>query len=88
MPMTESRRSWDEVAEAPAGSQAEADEPVRFHLQEDGSQNHRAGGRRVGVRVGQPLWNGNIGTLIAKPRKKARNTHHCRSTRTCTGDSA
>ena len=28
---------------------------------------------------GSQVWNGNIGTLIAKPRKKARNTHHCRS---------
>ena len=27
---------------------------------------------------GSQVWNGNIGTLIAKPRKKARNTHHCR----------
>ncbi len=28
---------------------------------------------------GSQVWNGNIGTLIAKPRKNARNTHHCRS---------
>ena len=34
--------------------QAEAQEPVRPHLQEHGRQNHRACGRRVGVRVGQP----------------------------------
>src|SRR6187455_2097958 len=27
---------------------------------------------------GSQVWNGNIGTLIAKPRKNARNTHHCR----------
>src|ERR671935_2707997 len=27
---------------------------------------------------GSHVWNGNIGTLIAKPRKNARNTHHCR----------
>src|SRR5438094_9676463 len=26
---------------------------------------------------GSHVWNGNIGTLIAKPRKNARNTHHC-----------
>src|SRR5216110_1205094 len=26
---------------------------------------------------GSQVWNGNIGTLIAKPRKNARNTHHC-----------
>jgi hypothetical protein len=26
---------------------------------------------------GNQVWNGNIGTLIANPRKKARNTHHC-----------
>src|SRR5256885_15755695 len=26
---------------------------------------------------GSHVWNGNIGTLIAKPRKKARKTHHC-----------
>ena len=34
--------------------QAEAQEPVGAHLQHDGRQDHRAGGRRVGVRVGQP----------------------------------
>ena len=34
--------------------QAEAQEAVRAHLQQDGRQNHRAGRRRVGVRVGQP----------------------------------
>ena len=34
--------------------QAEPDEPVRPHLQEDGRQDDRAGRRRVGVRVGQP----------------------------------
>src|SRR5207249_8817043 len=28
---------------------------------------------------GSHVWNGNIGTLIAKPRKNARKTHHCRS---------
>ena len=28
---------------------------------------------------GSQVWNGNIGTLIAKPRKKARNTQNCRS---------
>src|SRR5438128_695328 len=28
---------------------------------------------------GSHVWNGNIGTLIAKPRKNARNTHHWRS---------
>src|ERR1700730_16879338 len=27
---------------------------------------------------GSHVWNGNLGTLIAKPRKKARNTHHWR----------
>src|SRR5213594_727088 len=27
---------------------------------------------------GSQVWNGNIGTFIAKPRKKARNTDHCR----------
>src|SRR5437762_12171160 len=27
---------------------------------------------------GSHVWNGNIGTLIAKPRKNARKTHHCR----------
>ena len=27
---------------------------------------------------GSQVWNGNIGTLIENPRKKARNTHHCR----------
>src|SRR5262252_7330133 len=26
---------------------------------------------------GSHVWNGNIGTLIANPRKNARNTHHC-----------
>ena len=26
---------------------------------------------------GNQVWNGNIGTLIENPRKKARNTHHC-----------
>ena len=26
---------------------------------------------------GSQVWNGNIGTLMAKPRKNARNTHHC-----------
>ena len=34
--------------------QAEPQEPVGAHLQEDGRQNHRAGRRRVGVRVRQP----------------------------------
>src|SRR6266702_2793086 len=28
---------------------------------------------------GSHVWNGNIGTLIAKPRKKARNTQNWRS---------
>src|SRR5205809_1962788 len=28
---------------------------------------------------GSHVWNGNIGTLIAKPRKNARKIHHCRS---------
>ena len=28
---------------------------------------------------GSQVWNGNIGTLIAKPRKKARKTQNCRS---------
>ena len=27
---------------------------------------------------GSQVWNGNIGTLTANPRKNARNTHHCR----------
>src|SRR5437762_5128180 len=27
---------------------------------------------------GSHVWNGNIGTLIANPRKNARKTHHCR----------
>src|SRR6185369_175744 len=27
---------------------------------------------------GSQVWNGNIGTLIAKPRKNARKIHHCR----------
>src|SRR6266851_792001 len=27
---------------------------------------------------GSHVWNGNIGTLIANPRKKARKIHHCR----------
>src|SRR6478736_5302193 len=27
---------------------------------------------------GSHVWNGNIGTLMAKPRKNARKTHHCR----------
>src|SRR5438552_2022319 len=27
---------------------------------------------------GSHVWNGNIGTFTAKPRKNARNTHHCR----------
>src|ERR1051325_11307999 len=27
---------------------------------------------------GSQVWNGNIGTLMAKPRKKARKIHHCR----------
>ena len=26
---------------------------------------------------GSQVWNGNIGTLTAKPTKKAQNTHHC-----------
>ncbi len=33
---------------------AEAQESVGAHLQQDGGQNHRAGGRRIGMRVGQP----------------------------------
>src|SRR4029078_6981321 len=28
---------------------------------------------------GSHVWKGNIGTLIAKPRKNARKIHHCRS---------
>src|SRR5215472_7303192 len=27
---------------------------------------------------GSHVWNGNIGTLIAKPKKNARKIHHCR----------
>src|SRR5579871_4518006 len=27
---------------------------------------------------GSQVWNGNIGTLTAKPTKNAQNTHHCR----------
>src|SRR5579871_3789189 len=26
---------------------------------------------------GSQVWNGNIGTLTAKPTKNAQNTHHC-----------
>ncbi len=26
---------------------------------------------------GSQVWNGNIGTFTAKPRKKARKIHHC-----------
>src|SRR5437588_13068249 len=26
---------------------------------------------------GSQVWNGNIGTFTAKPRKKAQKTHHC-----------
>jgi hypothetical protein len=26
---------------------------------------------------GSHVWNGNIGTLMANPRKNARKTHHC-----------
>src|SRR3954447_10460945 len=26
---------------------------------------------------GSQVWKGNIGTLTAKPTKKAQNTHHC-----------
>ena len=32
---------------------------------------------------GSQVWNGNIGTLIAKPKKKARKIHHCRSGGIC-----
>src|SRR3970040_2622116 len=28
---------------------------------------------------GSHVWKGNIGTLIAKPRKNERKIHHCRS---------
>ena len=28
---------------------------------------------------GSHVWNGNIGTLTAKPRKNARKIHHCMS---------
>ena len=34
--------------------QGEAQEAVRPHLQQDAGQHHRAGGGRLGVRVGQP----------------------------------
>ena len=34
--------------------QVEADQPVRADLQQDACQQHRAGGGRLGVRVGQP----------------------------------
>src|SRR5215831_14392141 len=27
---------------------------------------------------GSQVWKGNIGTLMANPRKNARKTHHCR----------
>ena len=27
---------------------------------------------------GSQVWNGNMGTLMAKPRKKAQNTHCCK----------
>ena len=29
---------------------------------------------------GSQVWNGNIGTLMANPRKKARKTQPCRAT--------
>src|SRR5437667_8509438 len=28
---------------------------------------------------GSQVWNGNIGTFTANPRKNAKKTHHCRS---------
>ncbi len=28
---------------------------------------------------GSQVWNGNIGTLIANPKKNATKIHHCRS---------
>ena len=31
---------------------------------------------------GSQVWNGNIGTLMAKPRKSARKIHHCASSGT------
>src|SRR3954454_5084275 len=33
---------------------------------------------------GNQVWNGNIGTLTAKPRKKAQKTHHCIVSESCT----
>src|SRR6187549_4170150 len=46
--------------------------------------------RRIAARMTEPavgasvwasgshVWNGNIGTLIAKPRKNAKKSHHCK----------
>src|SRR3954449_13227010 len=33
---------------------------------------------------GSQVWNGNMGTFTAKPRKKAQNTHHCTDAGSCT----
>src|SRR3954454_21367599 len=33
---------------------------------------------------GSQVWNGNIGTFTAKPRKNAQNTHHCVVSESCT----
>src|ERR1017187_3815115 len=32
---------------------------------------------------GSQVWNGNIGTLTAKPTKKAQKTHHCTLEESC-----
>src|ERR1035441_9456042 len=32
---------------------------------------------------GSQVWNGNIGTLTAKPTKKAQKTHHCTVEESC-----
>jgi len=60
--------------EAFAAAEARTAGTRKSHLQQHAGQDDGAGGGRLHVRVGQPGVERNMGTLMAKPRKKAQKT--------------
>ena len=57
--------------------QGEAQEAVRPHLQQHAARITEPAVGASTCASGSQVWNGNIGTLIAKPMKKAQKTHCC-----------
>ena len=60
--------------------QREAQEAVAAHLQEDRGQDHRAGGRRLDMRVGQPGVDRPHRHLHREARRRRRSTARSAST--------